>query len=191
MTGFRKSAGGGSGPGRFGIPGIGVTATAPFSQAQILHLMKTEFARARRYGYPVSCILMRIDRLQGLCDLHGTELRDRLREHLTRLVRDKTRGADHLGIVSEDRYLLVLPHTDEHQALAVAERIRSEFAELEVESRGSRLPLTLSLGVAAFDDEDTLFFDTMLSRAEVALEWAADAGGDQVSVFRRDRFTKE
>ena len=34
-----------------------------FSYTQILHLLKIEFARARRYQYELSCVLVEIDRL--------------------------------------------------------------------------------------------------------------------------------
>ena len=74
MASFRRSEAGPTGVGRFG--GAGPVAGSPFSQSQILHLMKTEFARARRYGFPVSCMLVQVDRLDALVDLHGGALRD-------------------------------------------------------------------------------------------------------------------
>jgi diguanylate cyclase (GGDEF)-like protein len=152
---------------------------APFTQAQILQLMKTEFARG-------ACILMQVDRLQALADIHGVELKESVRAAFGRLVAEGTRGADQLGLIPGDRYLLVLPHTSEEQALTVADRLRRYFGNLEVKSRGSILAMSLSLGVVSCEGQDTLFFDTMLTRAEAALGWAQEAGGDRVEVFRRE-----
>jgi len=182
--GSTRSSSGSSLSGRFASPEA--VAGSPFTQAQILHLMKTEFARGRRHGFPVSCILIQVDRLTQLVDLHGTQLRDVVRRELSRLVSTKTRGADHLGLVSEDRYLLVLPHADEEAAKRVSERIWESFSMLEVEVGGAILSLTLSVGVASSDDQQTMFFDTILSQAEAALGWAADAGGNQTAVFRSE-----
>jgi diguanylate cyclase (GGDEF)-like protein len=184
MTGFRTSPPGGR-PSRFASGAIG---GSPLSQAQIMHLMKTEFARARRYGFPLSCLLIQVDRLQALADLHGAELKDTVREQLVRLVEERTRGADHLGLVTDDRLLLVLPHTGEAQAAQVAERIQQQFRELEISVNGQPLALALSFGVATCADQETLFFDTVLAHAEVALEWAVEAGGGKVSVFRKERY---
>ena len=185
MAGFRTgSSGGGRAKRQFGS---GHTGTAPFSQAQIIHLMKTEFARGRRYGFPVSCILLQVDRLQTLTDIHGTALEDAVRSELGRLVAERTRGADQLGLVSDERYLLVMPHTNESEAVSVAERLRRDFGDLEVKSKGNVLALSLSLGVASCAEQDTLFFDTLLSRAEAAVTWAGEAGGDCVEIFRADR----
>ncbi len=158
-------------------------AGSPFSQAQILHLMKTEFARARRYHFPVSCLLMQPDRLATLADLHGADLRDQVRRAFARLVRDKTRGADHLGLVADDRFLLVLPHTAREQARVVAERLCMAFSQLEVASGEQTVPVTLSVGGASCEDQDTLFFETLLAQAETALERAVGGGGDRVVWF--------
>ena len=192
--GFRTGGGGGpgsqgSGPGGGGGLGGSGLPGSPFSQAQILHLMKAEFARARRHGLPLACLVIQIDRIAFLADYHGLELKSRLLKELGRLVSEKTRGADNLGLITDDRYLLLLPHTTEAQAEVVAERIRCTFAELVVESQGVRIPTTLSLGAAAADPQ-TLFFDTLISQAEVAAEWAASAGGDQTVPFQRDRYLK-
>ncbi|MEE9126304.1 MAG: diguanylate cyclase [Planctomycetota bacterium] len=168
-------------PGRFA--GQGAVSGSPFSQAQILHLMKTEFGRARRYGFPVACILIQVDRLTSMVDVHGRQLRDVVRRELSKLITGKTRGADHLGLVSDDRYLLVLPHATEQDATSVGERIWETFGMLEVESGGNVLSLSLSMGIASTDNQKTMFFDTILSQAETALSWAIDGDGGQVVVY--------
>ena len=58
------------------------TSTSPdgdagvFSLTQIRHLMRVEFSRAQRYGYPVSCLVCGIDRIENLRDLYGYEFRE-------------------------------------------------------------------------------------------------------------------
>src|SRR5262245_64757210 len=124
--GFRKGRpGGGKAAGGARESSEGFVSSSMFSQAQILHLMKTEFARSRRHGFPLGCLLLQVDRIAQLVDLYGIDLRSKVRETLGRLVREKTRGADMLGIVNEDRYLLVLPHTSLDQTRVVAERLKS------------------------------------------------------------------
>lgn len=184
-AGFRKGPGSGPRPGgaRF-TAGAGAHSGPLFSPAQIHHLMKTEFARARRYGFPVACIVAQTDRMASLTDIHGVEFRDLVRSEMARVVREKTRAADQSGWSGDDRLLVVLPHTTHEQAMAVAERIRGLFAEVVVEGLGARVPLTLSMGVAACEDESMLFFDTILSQAEAALQQAQEAGGNRVAGFR-------
>jgi len=162
--GFRKGASGAQARGgRDG--GDGFLSSSLFSQAQILHLMKNEFARARRHGMPMGCCVLQVDRLSQLADLYGIELRQTVRTMVARLVREKTRGSDLLGATNDDRYVLVLPHTDLDQTRIVADRLQQLFHEVEIAVDGRPLALTLSVGISACGDQKTLFFDTLLQQA--------------------------
>jgi GGDEF domain-containing protein len=165
-TGFRRgpSGGGKGGAAREGSEGF--VSGSLFSKAQILHLMRTEFARARRQRLPLGCLCLQVDRMPQLVDAHGPGLRAVVREALARLVREKTRGYDTLGMVSEDRYLLLLPHTDIEQTRKVGMRLRALF-----------------VGASAIGDQQTMFFDTMVNQSEAALDWALRHGGDRAVSF--------
>jgi diguanylate cyclase (GGDEF)-like protein len=180
--GFRRGRPGGSqAPGR--ERGDGFLSSSLFSQAQILHLMKNEFARARRHGIAMGCLVVQVDRLAQLVDLHGAELRQAVRSAVVRVVREKTRGSDLLGATNDDRYVLVLPHTSLEQTRIVADRLLQMFREVEIAIDGKPLAMSISIGVSACDDQKTMFFDTLLAQAESAVEFAANAGGDQVMSF--------
>jgi diguanylate cyclase (GGDEF)-like protein len=164
---------------------------SPFSQAQILHLMKTEFARSRRHDLPLALGIFQVDRLRALVDLYGADLRDAVREALGKLMVEGTRSSDYVGSLSDDRFVLLMPHTDAPQAVAVAERLQVRFGELSISARGQELALVLSCGVSTNADKETLFFDTLLSQAEVALEWAQRGVHSKVATFSRERFSTE
>ena len=181
--GFRKgrSQGGRSAASRDG--GEGFVSSSLFSQAQILHLMKTEFARSRRHGLPLGCLLMQVDRMQPLVDLYGADLRVTLRNTLGTMVREKTRGADLLGLFHEDRYMLVLPHTALEPTRIVADRLHRLFRDYEVAVGGRVLDLTLSVGLSATGQSEAMFFDTLVGQAEAALEFALEHGGNRIVSF--------
>lgn len=188
--GFRKGRPGGQArPPSSSDAGAAFLSASLFSQAQILHLMKTEFARARRHDLELSCVLMQVDRLPQLVDLHGSELRTAVRTELAGMVKAKTRGADLLGLVSDDRYLLVLPHTGSAAARLIAERLRELFAELEIRVDDRPLALSLSLGITTNQEQKTLFFDSMIGQAEAALEHALGHGGNRVTTFDEVRLS--
>ena len=161
----------------------GFVSSSLFSQAQILHLMRTEFARARRHGMPLGCLLLQVDRMAQLVDLYGVDLRNSVRDTLSRLVRERTRGSDMLGMVNEDRYLLLLPHTDVDQSRIVAERLHQLFSDYEVAIDGRPLDLSLSIGITATGDSQAMFFDTLVGQAEAALDFAVQQGGNRLASF--------
>lgn len=180
--GFRKSRSGDKGGGADGGPRP-FLGSQLFSQAQIQQLMRNEFARSRRHEYPLSCLLLQVERMAQLVDLHGAAVREAVRGNLATLVQGRTRGADLLGAWSEDRFLLLLPHSDLAQARVVATRLVRQFQELEVSVGGKALSLRLCLGLAASEDNQTMFFDSLVAQAEFALEHALRSGGNPVVSF--------
>jgi two-component system cell cycle response regulator len=187
--GFRRRGAGGEAPAERRVEGLG-SGSAPFSQTQIRHLLKTEFARARRHGYPFACVRVQVDRLAALADRHGEDVRGAIRLELGALVARSSRGHDYVGDAGDDGLLILLPHSDLAAARIVAERLCSGFRQLELEVGGIPLALGVSVGIAVCEHGETLFSDTLLSQAEVALDWAMREGGDRAVEFDKDRYVE-
>lgn len=171
-----------SGPARTGPD----AAASPFTHAQILHLMRTEFSRSRRHSLPLACLMLEVDHLRDYALRHGDDVRRAANEALSRFVAKHTRGGDHLGLLSEGRYLLLLPHTGGEEAQIVAQRFLEKVRDLELDIAGSQLPVTLSVGIAAVEagGGDNLFFDVLVSQAEAAVQHAVSRGGDVVVEYQ-------
>ncbi len=155
-------------------PGPGV-----FSLTQIRHLMRVEFSRAQRYGYPVACVVIGCDRLGHLRDLYGYEFREAVVDEVVDLLQKATRGCDYLGRMMDDRLMAILPHTSKDGALTTAQRILDAARKLAFEPEGHPIQVTLSIGVSHFEDDNTLFFDSLVEAAEEGLREASEGGGDR------------
>ncbi len=164
-------------------PGAGV-----FSLSQIRHLMRVEFGRAQRYGYPLSCLVIGIDRLDALRDQHGYEFRETAVAAVIELLQQETRTCDYLGRLMDDRLMGILPHTTAEGAEAGARRILGAARAVALRApaaigpgaRGENpIRLTLSIGISHYENDNTLFFDSLVEAAEGALAEALRSGGDR------------
>jgi diguanylate cyclase (GGDEF)-like protein len=153
-----------------------------FSYAQILHLLKIEFSRARRYGYPLTCCLFQIDRLENLKDLYGYKVRDKIEETVVSIVHQLTRSSDFLGKIGE-RMIMILPHTDAEGVRVLMERVRQRVREFAFEADGRPVQVTVSCGIATYKDRNTLFFDSIIKNSETALGQVLARGGNGVVVY--------
>jgi diguanylate cyclase (GGDEF)-like protein len=148
---------------------------------QLQNALKTEFARARRYSYPLCCLAIHVDGLDRIRDVHGSAPRDQILARVVLLLQTQTRASDSVGLF-HDRIALILPHTDVSGAQSLAERIR-EKVRAEVFRVGAKeLRLTLSLGLSVFAERTTIFYDSILKTAESALQAAVAAGGDRLEI---------
>ena len=150
-----------------------------FSLSQIMHLMRVEFSRAQRYGYPLTCMLISVDRLGYLRDLYGYDSKEAIVSEVSRLLRAATRTCDFLGRLADDRLLAVVPHTGEEGFQVLASRLLASVRELKFDSDGKDIKVSVSIGASCLTDSKTLFFDSLLGAAEAGLAEAEQAGGDR------------
>lgn len=153
-----------------------------FSLAQILHLMRVEFARAQRYGYPLACLLVAVDGLGRVRDQYGYDTKQAILDEVARELQAQTRTCDFLGRLMDDRLLAVVPHTGKEGARALAERLLSAVRQLKFQGGSERLPISVSIGAAHTREDGMLFFDALLAAGEEALAEAVGAGGDRFVV---------
>jgi diguanylate cyclase len=155
--------------------------TGLFTFAQIHQLMKIEFARARRYHLPLAFAVLTVDRLSDIARNFGYKARDLVIERFQQVLVKETRCCDFIGRFSDDRILLLLPHTDSDAARVLANRLRRVVASQEFEFEGKAFRVTMSAGISQFRDANTLFFDTVRDAANRAAD-RASAIGDNVAV---------
>jgi len=149
------------------------------NQAGIMGVLKVEFSRARRYNCPLSCILIQIDRFEYLRDLYGLKIAQSISDTIISMINGNTRLSDFLGKIGE-RLFLILPHTDREGGNITADRIKEKLSSLDIEISGKQIKVTLSIGRTDNQDEDSIFYDSLLKRCETALNQAIQQGGDCV-----------
>src|SRR5262249_54810381 len=89
------------------------------------------------------------------------------------------RGNDYIGRVGGEEFCILVPGVTSATAIAIAERVRREFAASRIEHDGVVIPATVSAGGASLGDENR-DFDQLLSAADRALYGAKRGGRDRV-----------
>jgi diguanylate cyclase (GGDEF)-like protein len=149
-----------------------------FSLTQIRHLMRVEFSRAQRYEYPVSCLVISLDKTAELRDAHGYAVKDKIMDSIAQLAVNATRTCDYVGRLLDDRLLAILPHTRREGAEVSAGRIVAKAREITLPGRDELAGVTLSIGISQYEKENTMFFDDLVDAAEAALYEAMGEGGN-------------
>ena len=133
----------------------------------------------RKFG-PCALMIVDLDHFKAINDDFGHLVGDEMLKAVAQVLREAVREPMCLGRLGGEEFVVVLPRTDENQAMKVGERIREQVQALDT-SRW--LPqarsLTASLGVAVsrLGEDDV---GTMLHRADEALYRAKAAGRNRV-----------
>lgn len=142
-----------------------------------------EIERAQRFDRPLSVLMMDIDHFKLVNDAHGHQVGDEALVELTRRTMSTIRGQiDALARYGGEEFIVVLPETPRDGARVVADKILSVIRHRPfVEDGDGGVPLTVSIGVAAFP-EDGSTADELVRAADLAMYRAKEAGRDRVVV---------
>jgi diguanylate cyclase (GGDEF)-like protein len=137
---------------------------------------RAEFARAQRLGHPLSVLLCDLDDLRGINNRLGHLEGDAALVVVAAAFRAELRAYDLCARYGGDEFLVVLPETDEEEAVTVAERIQAWLAENPLPTAEGMLAVGISIGVGTLRRGETEL-GTMLARADAAMYMEKRAGG--------------
>jgi diguanylate cyclase (GGDEF)-like protein len=141
--------------------------------------LEEEFARAQRYGAPLSVLVADLDGLKELNDRCGHRIGDEALTRVASAIRTGSRAADFAARWGGDEFALLAPSTGSEDAVRLAERVRS----LASEHDSGRERISVSIGVATFDPKSgTDSAEGLMRQADAALYAAKAAGRDRVVV---------
>jgi diguanylate cyclase (GGDEF)-like protein len=139
-------------------------------------MLRRMVAQAGRSLSPLGVVLLDLDRFRVLNDLHGHSHGDRALAAVGRLLAASTRASDFAARFGGEEFLLLLPETDRHGAMELAEKIRRQIERTELVQTG---PITASFGVAGLP-EDAVDPEELVRKADRALYMAKAQGRNRV-----------
>ena len=150
-----------------------------------------EVARAVRTGAPLAVALLDLDRFKQINDTHGHLLGDEVLRQIAATMTGVLRDYDLAGRFGGEEFVMLLPQTRAVDALRIAERVRARISRLSIYAGGTagpeRVPVTVSIGVAALDAGSRRELTELIAAADAALYRAKASGRDQVQMISTSR----
>ena len=153
--------------------------TGTFNRRKFNELILAEIERVRRYGHPLSLLVVDIDHFKRINDTHGHDAGDEVLIVLAGLIRTGIRATDSLARWGGEEFVVLSPEVSVEEAAGLAERLRSAAGTYAYSFVGR---VTASIGVAQHRAGETP--DELFARADEALYRAKEGGRDRVEVAR-------
>jgi diguanylate cyclase (GGDEF)-like protein len=149
-------------------------------------LIHQEWQLAIRNKASMAMIIVDIDYFKLFNDFYGHQGGDEcLKKIAMALNAVMKRPSDFVARYGGEEFSAVLPNTDISGALAVAESMKKNIADLQIEHGKSTVSdyITVSLGVSAIVPEQNSSYEQLIKQADKALYTAKAQGRDQIQVF--------
>jgi len=155
--------------------------TGLYNRRGFFELGRREIERLRRFGHPLSAIMVDIDQFKAINDTYGHQTGDQVLRALADRLNHNIRGVDILGRYGGDEFSILLPETDLETAKAIARRLRQGIADNPISTDDGLLSITISLGIA-IANEEMPNLEALLNLSDAAMYAAKQGGRDRVVV---------
>ena len=165
---------------RLKILAVTDSLTEFYNHGAILSRFTEEMSRSRREAIPLSLIMADIDHFKAVNDRYGHMAGDKVLLEVARRIRSVSRPYDSLGRYGGEEFLVILPGTDEREALGVAERLHDRVGGEPVDIDGRPVAVTISVGVGTVPFGMEIDDGAAIRAVDAALYRAKEEGRDRV-----------
>lgn len=149
--------------------------TGLFNKRHFNNTLLLEIDRAKRYGHPLSLLIMDIDDFKLHNDTYGHAEGDKVLARLGEIIGDSIRTNDLASRYGGEEFTVILPETTAKDAIVVAERIRTTFAAEGFQPKADeKVNKTLSVGITQYITGEKK--ESLIKRADASLYQAKDQG---------------
>lgn len=145
---------------------------------------REEIARLKRYGGSAALFVIDIDNFKTINDTCGHQCGDEVLVHLARLLQINTRrDVDIPCRYGGDEIIVLLPNTQQENAVNIIRRIQAECGSRAFTGKGATIRATISVGLVMLDPAEELPPEEMIRRADHMLYKAKDEGKNRLCVW--------
>ena len=150
------------------------------NRRQMQALMDQELLRSLRHHHDFCIALVDLDHFKRINDVHGHAAGDAVLCAFAQAGQAALRATDVLARWGGEEFVVLLPDTAMPPALGGMERLRQHVAALDIAFGGSRVSVTVSIGLTGHHRAETLA--QTLERADRLLYQAKAEGRDRICV---------
>lgn len=159
--------------------------TGLFNRRSFSEKIAVEFAACRRNNRPLSLIMCDVDWFKKFNDTYGHKAGDDCLVQIAAVMKQSLkRPADFCARYGGEEFIMVLPDTSENGAMHVAERIRQDVLNLDIDHETSPVKkVSVSLGVVTGDPARATDYEQLIIQSDKALYQSKALGRNRVAGF--------
>lgn len=148
-----------------------------------------EFERSKRYRNPLSVLIFDLDNFKNINDTYGHHGGDAALMKIAETLREMTRQSDFSARFGGEEFVMILPETDQDNALLVANKIHGAVRSASFGTTNRPFALTVSIGVSSSSTRAYSTWREMLDDADRAMYLAKNTGKDRVEIWEPEKKT--
>ncbi|WGI23845.1 GGDEF domain-containing protein [Halomonas alkaliantarctica] len=149
--------------------------TGLYNRRHLVNIASAALTQAQRDHGSLSLMLLDLDHFKNINDTYGHPTGDEVLRQVSKQLRKLSRPSDTLARIGGEEFCLLMPNTNTHDALQVADRLRREIEANTLSGIDLLANPTISIGVTTCHG-GSLTFEQLYSFADKALYQAKALG---------------
>ena len=145
-------------------------------------VLERAWNEATRHDRPLAFMMIDLDGFKELNDRCGHQRGDELLKLAGNVIATNCRQVDVPARYGGDEFCVLMPQTEAHEAVRVAERIRKQFSHALRDVPDDEPPVGMSIGVAHINLSRPINAEDLIHHADQAMYAAKNAGKQRVMV---------
>ncbi len=157
--------------------------TELFNKRHFVEMAERSLSASSRYKEAIYAIMLDIDHFKSVNDTYGHHIGDEVLKGTAKKIKNNLRKSDIIGRYGGEEFSMLLSNCNHDAAYTIAEKLRNEVKNYVFETESGKLNITISLGLAKYDQEEHNCLGDLLKTADIALYKAKNSGRDRTIVF--------
>ena len=157
--------------------------TGLYNHRYFQDLMDSELSRSKRYNKSFSLMILDLDHFKKINDEYGHPVGDVVLKEVSKAIENTIRDSDFAARYGGEEFAVLLPETELRGAAILAERLRKAIEQLEIDTNGCRIDVTVSVGVTCYHPSiDKIEKSEIFTQADNALYNSKNKGRNMISI---------
>lgn len=144
-------------------------------------ILEKELWRTRRYGGQISLIMVDVDNLKTINDVHGHRAGDKAIKEISKRIKQCIRQIDTAARYGGDEFAVILINTSIIDASVVAKRMLDAVSKIPTCWNNQEIELSISVGLCQYNAQATP--EDITSQSDQALYLAKHSGKNTVRIY--------
>ena len=157
------------------------TLTGLYNRRHFIELTQIPLDKAKRFNTPCYAMILDLDFFKKVNDTYGHLAGDEVLKNAAQVMKNTLRSYDILARYGGEEFVVLVSETTKEDALHLAERMRESIAATPCIYNCIKIPITVSIGVAASFPDCTI--ESLIDKADKGLYQAKEGGRNQVVLY--------
>ena len=158
--------------------------TGLYNRRYFMDSLEREVSRARRYNTSFALCMLDLDHFKNINDTYGHPAGDMVLTELGHMLKTSIRQSDLASRYGGEEFAVILIDTDIKNTEAIMGRFKDAVSSRVFQFDSNEFHLTVSIGLAPYENAESLSGAELVNRADQALYQAKRAGRNRIVSYK-------